>query len=198
MPVGAHLCVRPDDRRPCTTGRTHRSAPTANFAAGALAARRVVAPYRSPINLLALGRGGPWASRWREGLRRARGPPLGLCPPGHQASPPVGAAALGGPRETDRLHNQGRSPHPPPSGAPSPKGEGLRGFAEIPVGAHLCVRPDYQMPAQPGRTHRSAPTALKCRNASVEGGSIRGARRPRRARGPLLARARRGIRRPRL
>ena len=44
--------------------------------------------------------------------RRARGPPLGLCPPGHQVSPPVGAAALGGPRETDRPHNWGRSPHP--------------------------------------------------------------------------------------
>ena len=44
--------------------------------------------------------------------RRARGPLLGLRPPGHQASPPVGAAALGGPRETERLHNQGRSPHP--------------------------------------------------------------------------------------
>ena len=36
----------------------------------------------------------------------------------------IGAAALSGPRETDRLHNRGRSPHPPPSGAPSPKGEG--------------------------------------------------------------------------
>ena len=46
------------------------------------------------------------------GERRARGPPLGLCPPGHQVSPPVGAAALGGPRETDRPHNWGRSPHP--------------------------------------------------------------------------------------
>ena len=58
-------------------------------------------------------------------MRRARGPPLGLCPPGHQASPPVGAAALGGPWETDRPHNRDCSPHPPPSGAPSPKGEGL-------------------------------------------------------------------------
>ena len=28
----------------------------------------------------------------------------------------------------------------------------------MPVGAHLCVRPDYRRPAQPGRTHRSAPT----------------------------------------
>ena len=73
----------------------------------------------------------------------------------------VGAAALGGPRETDRPNNWGRSPHPPRiRSAPSPKGEGfwatkghplfLQGIAEMPVGADLCVRPDDREPCTTG------------------------------------------------
>ena len=103
MPVGAHLCVRPDDRMPAQPGRTHRFAPTAfpSPAGGAF-------PYPLCLATLDISPTG-FTNAFLFRVGEALGPPAGgrACgrvmapaPTGRYSPEPVehvGAAALGGP-----------------------------------------------------------------------------------------------------